>query len=105
MTKKERSLALKKALENLLRSVRDFYARGDEVTAVALREGTAKFYDRQLRHLMYRDWSAFEQFFVEILKCNSLWPRSSRSRTATRPSSRPFCARSRSARFSRSQAA
>ena len=21
---------------------------------------------------MYRDWSAFEQFFVEILKCNSL---------------------------------
>lgn len=72
VTKKERSLALKKALENLLRSVRDFYARGDEVTAVTLREGTAKFYDRQLRHLMYRDWSAFEQFFVEILKCNSL---------------------------------
>ena len=72
VTKKERSLALKKALETLLRSVRDFYARGDEVTAVALREGTAKFYDRQLRHLMYRDWSAFEQFFVEILKCNSL---------------------------------
>ncbi len=29
-------------------------------------------HDRQLRHLMYRDWSAFEQFFVEILKCNSL---------------------------------
>lgn len=72
VTKKERSLVLKKALENLLRSVRDFYARGDEVTAIALREGTAKFYDRQLRHLMYRDWSAFEQFFVEILKCNSL---------------------------------
>jgi hypothetical protein len=72
VTKKERSLALKKALENLLRSVRDFYARGDEVTALAMRESTAKFYDRQLRHLMYRDWSAFEQFFVEILKCNSL---------------------------------
>ena len=72
VTKKERSLALKKSLENLLRTVQDFYARGDEVTAVALREGTAKFYDRQLRHLMYRDWSAFEQFFVEILKCNSL---------------------------------
>jgi len=72
VTKKERSLALKKALENLLRAVRDFYARGDEVTALAMREGTAKFYDRQLRHLMYRDWSAFEQFFAEILKCNSL---------------------------------
>jgi hypothetical protein len=72
VTKKERSLALKKALETLLRTVRDFYARGDELTAVALREGTARFYDRQLRHLMYRDWSAFEQFFVEILKCNSL---------------------------------
>ena len=72
VTKKERSLALKKALETLLRTVRDFYARGDEVSAVALREGTARFYDRQLRHLMYRDWSAFEQFFVEILKCNSL---------------------------------
>jgi hypothetical protein len=72
VTKKERSLALKKALESLLRAARDFYARGDEVTALALREGTAKFYDRQLRHLMYRDWSAFEQFFAEILKCNSL---------------------------------
>jgi hypothetical protein len=72
VTKKERSLALKKALETLLKTVRDFYARGDELTAVALREGTARFYDRQLRHLMYRDWSAFEQFFVEILKCNSL---------------------------------
>lgn len=72
VTKKERSLALKKALESLLRSVGDFYARGDEVTALALRENTAKFYDRQLRHLMYRDWSAFESFFVEILKCNSL---------------------------------
>jgi hypothetical protein len=72
VTKKERSLALKKALENLLRAVRDFYARGDEASAVALREGTAKFYDRQLRHLMYRDWAAFESFFIEILKCNSL---------------------------------
>ena len=72
VTKKERSLALKKALEILLKAVRDFYVRGDEVTAMALREGTAKFYDRQLRHLMYRDWSAFEQFFVEILKCNTL---------------------------------
>ena len=72
VTKKERSLGLKRALETLLRTARDFYARGDEVTAGALREGTAKFYDRQLRHLMYRDWSAFEQFFDEILKCNSL---------------------------------
>ena len=72
VTKKERSLGLKRALEILLKTVGEFYARGDEVTAVALREGTAKFYDRQLRHLMYRDWSAFEQFFVEVLKCNSL---------------------------------
>ncbi len=72
VNKKERSLALKKALEELLGTVRAFYARGDEPSAVALREGTARFYDRQLRHLMYRDWSAFEQFFVEILKCNSL---------------------------------
>lgn len=72
VTKKERSLSLKAALETLLRTVGDFSARGDETTAVALREGTARFYDRQLRHLMYRDWSAFEQFFVEILKCNSL---------------------------------
>ncbi|MBP6703506.1 MAG: hypothetical protein KA385_08360 [Vicinamibacteria bacterium] len=72
VNKKERSLALKKALEELLGTVRAFYARGDEPSAVALRDGTARFYDRQLRHLMYRDWSAFEQFFVEILKCNSL---------------------------------
>jgi hypothetical protein len=71
VTKKERSFTLKKSLEGLIRVVHDFYVRGDEVSASALREGTARFYDRQLRHLMFRDWAGFEQFFVEILKCNS----------------------------------
>jgi hypothetical protein len=32
----------------------------------------ARFYDRSLRFLMYRDWSSFESFAMEILKCESL---------------------------------
>lgn len=72
VTKKERSMTLRKSLESLIKVVNDFYAREDEVSAAALREGTARFYDRQLRHLMFRDWAGYEQFFVEILKCNSI---------------------------------
>jgi hypothetical protein len=32
----------------------------------------SRFYDRSLRFLMYRDWSSFESFAVEILKCDSI---------------------------------
>jgi hypothetical protein len=30
------------------------------------------FYDFSMKDLMYRDWSGFELFFIEILKCTSL---------------------------------
>jgi hypothetical protein len=32
----------------------------------------SRFYDRSLRFLMYRDWSSFESFAMEILKCDSV---------------------------------
>ena len=30
------------------------------------------FYDHHIKFLMYRDWSGFELFYIEILKCSSL---------------------------------
>ena len=32
----------------------------------------SRFYDHSMKDLMYRDWSGFELFFIEILKCTSL---------------------------------
>ena len=30
------------------------------------------FYDNSIKFLMYRDWSGFELFYIEILKCTSM---------------------------------
>jgi hypothetical protein len=32
----------------------------------------SEFYDHHIKYLMYRDWSGFELFYIEILKCGSL---------------------------------
>ena len=50
-----------------------------------MKEEISRFYDDSMKYLMYRDWSGFELFFIEILKCTSL-PRCCRSATASRPS-------------------
>jgi hypothetical protein len=52
--------------------VRTFQARKDGATAAAMKEAISRFYDTDMKYLMYRDWSGFELFFIEILKCNSL---------------------------------
>ena len=39
--------------------------------AGALKDDVSVFYERSLKYLMYRDWGAFELFFVEILRCES----------------------------------
>ena len=41
-------------------------------TAVRMKEEISDFYDNSMKFLMYRDWSGFELFFIEILKCASL---------------------------------
>ena len=62
-----------------------------------MKEEISRFYDEHMKFLMYRDWSGFELFFIEILKCTSI-PALLRSATASRPSWSPSTARSRSAR-------
>ena len=37
-----------------------------------MKEAISRFYDTSMKYLMYRDWSGFELFFIEILKCTSL---------------------------------
>jgi hypothetical protein len=32
----------------------------------------SEFYDHHIKYLMYRDWSGFELFYIEVLKCGSL---------------------------------
>jgi hypothetical protein len=37
-----------------------------------MKEEISRFYDEHMKFLMYRDWSGFELFFIEILKCTSI---------------------------------
>jgi hypothetical protein len=37
-----------------------------------MKEEISVFYDHHIKFLMYRDWSGFELFFIEILKCGSV---------------------------------
>lgn len=70
--KLERSMRLLEGLDGLLAMVRDFRAESDEKTAALMKMTISEFYDHNLKYLMYRDWSGFELFFIEILKCTSL---------------------------------
>jgi len=70
--KLEQSVGLRDSLARLIRAVRQFQATRDEYLAVAMKEEISVFYDHNMKDLMYRDWSGFELFFIEILKCSSL---------------------------------
>jgi hypothetical protein len=70
--KLEQSVGLRDSLARLVRAVRRFQAARDEQTAVEMKDEISRFYDHQMKDLMYRDWSGFELFFIEILKCTSL---------------------------------
>jgi hypothetical protein len=37
-----------------------------------MKQGVSEFYDHHIKYLMFRDWSGFELFYIEILKCASL---------------------------------
>jgi hypothetical protein len=37
-----------------------------------MKERISEFYDHHIKYLMYRDWSGFELFYIEILKCGSM---------------------------------
>jgi hypothetical protein len=72
MAKREQSVRLRDGLGRLIRSVRDFQASKDQASAARMKEDISGFYDNAMKYLMYRDWSGFELFFIEILKCTSL---------------------------------
>jgi hypothetical protein len=52
--------------------VRNFQRVRDTGAAVQMKEEISRFYDNNMKYLMYRDWSGFELFFIEILKCSSI---------------------------------
>jgi hypothetical protein len=72
MTKLDQSVRLRDSLALLVSAVREFRSAKDELTARKMKEGISRFYDEQMKYLMYRDWAGFELFFIEILKCASL---------------------------------
>ncbi len=72
MAKLEQSVRLRDGLARLIKAVRAFQERKDETSALRMKEEISTFYDHNIKFLMYRDWSGFELFFIEILKCGSL---------------------------------
>ena len=70
--KLEQSVQLRDSLGRLIKAVREFQARREDAASVRLKEAISRFYDNHMKLLMYRDWSGFELFFIEILKCTSL---------------------------------
>ena len=70
--KLDQSVLLRDGLARLIKAVREFEAKRDESGAIRMKEAISRFYDNNMKYLMYRDWSGFELFFIEILKCTSL---------------------------------
>jgi hypothetical protein len=68
----EQSVELREQLARLVHVVREFQTHRDENSAGEMKEAISRFYDTDMKYLMYRDWSGFELFFIEILKCPSL---------------------------------
>src|SRR6266571_4935252 len=68
----EQSVELREQLGRLVHFVKEFQAHRDETTAADMTAAISRFYDTDMKYLMYRDWSGFELFFIEILKCPSL---------------------------------
>jgi hypothetical protein len=70
--KLEQSVLLRDNLARLIGAVRVFQSARDEAAAQGMKAQISAFYDHSMKDLMYRDWSGFELFFIEILKCSSL---------------------------------
>jgi hypothetical protein len=72
MAKLDQSVRLRDGLARLIKYVRAFQHKKDQAAAVKMKEHISDFYDNNMKYLMYRDWSGYELFFIEILKCASL---------------------------------
>jgi hypothetical protein len=69
--KLDQSVRLRDGLAGLIRAVRGFSEDKDEASAQRMRDQISLFYDESMKYLMYRDWTGFEIFFIEMLKCGS----------------------------------
>jgi len=72
MAKREQSIRLRDGLVRVIDAVKEFGGARDEKTALRMKDEISHFYDHHIKYLMYRDWSGFELFYIEILKCGSL---------------------------------
>ena len=72
MAKREQSVRVRDGLAAVTYAVQEFQKQKDEASAERMKRTISEFYDHLIKFLMYRDWSGFELFFIEILKCSSL---------------------------------
>jgi hypothetical protein len=72
MARREQSVKLREGLVVAIRALREFQEAKDEASAARMKDRVSEFYDNHIKYLMYRDWSGFELFYIEVLKCGSL---------------------------------
>ena len=65
-------MRVRDGLVRVTRVVRAFQDDNNEEKADLMKGEISDFYDHNIKYLMYRDWSGFELFYIEILKCPSL---------------------------------
>jgi hypothetical protein len=70
--KLDQSVRLRDGLARLIGALRAFASQKDEPAASRMKDEISRFYDESMKYLMYRDWTGFEIFFIETLKCSSL---------------------------------
>ena len=70
--RRDQSVELRDGLVKVVRAIGDFQQHKDAASANRMKDGISEFYDHHIKYLMYRDWSGFELFYIEILKCGSL---------------------------------
>lgn len=70
--RRDQSVELRDGLVKVVRALHEFQVQKDAPSATRMKDGISEFYDHHIKYLMYRDWSGFELFYIEILKCGSL---------------------------------
>ena len=70
--RRDQSVALREGLVHVVRALHEFQEQKDAPAANRMKDCISAFYDYNIKYLMYRDWSGFELFYIEILKCGSL---------------------------------
>jgi hypothetical protein len=70
--RRDQSVELRDALAAVVRALREFQEKRDQASAKHMKDRISEFYDHHIKYLMYRDWSGFELFYIEILKCGSV---------------------------------